>query len=44
MVDGFRLATSELLLEIASDKPVPKSVDGSLGQNIFRRVAEADPS
>jgi hypothetical protein len=44
MVDGLRLATSELLLEVASDKPIPKSVDGSLGRNIFCRVAEANPS
>jgi hypothetical protein len=44
MVDGFRLAASELLLEVALDKPVPKSIDGSLGRNIFRRVAEANPS
>jgi hypothetical protein len=44
MVDGFWLAAFELLLEVASDKPIPKSVDGSLGRNIFRRVAEANPS
>jgi hypothetical protein len=34
---------SELLVEVMLNKPVPKSVDGSFGQNIFRRVAEANP-
>jgi hypothetical protein len=43
MVDGLRLAAPQLLLEVASDETVPKGIDGSLGQNIFRRVAEADP-
>jgi hypothetical protein len=40
MVDGFRLATPQLLLEVASDETIPKGVDGSFGRNIFRRVAE----
>jgi hypothetical protein len=44
MVDGLRLAAPYLLLEVASDESVLKGVDGSLRRNIFRRVAEADPS
>jgi hypothetical protein len=44
MVDGFWLAAPQLLLEVASDETIPKGVDGSLGQNIFRRIVEADPS
>jgi hypothetical protein len=44
MVDCLWLATSELLLEVTSDEPIPKSVNGSLERNIFHRVAEADPS
>jgi hypothetical protein len=44
MVNVFWLATSKLLLEVASDKTVPKSIDGSLGRNIFCCVVEADPS
>jgi hypothetical protein len=44
MVDDFRLTASQLLLEVASDETIPKGVDGSLGQNIFHRIAEADPS
>jgi hypothetical protein len=43
MVDALRLAMSELLLEVALNKPVLKSVDGAYGRNIFRRVAEANP-
>jgi hypothetical protein len=44
MVDGLQLAAPQLLLEVASDETVPKSIDGSLGRNIFRRVVEADLS
>jgi hypothetical protein len=44
MVDGFQLAAPQLLLKVASDETIPKGVDGSLGQNIFCCIAEADPS
>jgi hypothetical protein len=44
MVDGFRLAAPQLLLEVTLDETIPKGVDGSFGRNIFCRVAEADPS
>jgi hypothetical protein len=44
MVDGFWLAAPQLLLEVASDETIPKGVDGSLGRNIFHRIAEADRS
>jgi hypothetical protein len=44
MVDGFRLAAPQLFLEVASDETILKGVDGSLGQNIFCRIAKADPS
>jgi hypothetical protein len=35
MVDGFRLAAPQLLLEVVSDETILKGVDGSLGRNIF---------
>jgi hypothetical protein len=44
MVDGLWLAASQLLLEVMLDETIPKGVDGSLRRNIFRRVAETDPS
>jgi hypothetical protein len=44
MVNGFRLIAPQLLLEVASDEAIPEGVDGSFGRNIFRRIAEADPS
>jgi hypothetical protein len=44
MVDSLWLAAPDLLFEVASDETVPKGIDGPLGQNIFRYVAETDPS
>jgi hypothetical protein len=44
VADGLWLAAFVLLLEVASDKTVPKGIDGSFGRNIFCCVAEGDPS
>jgi hypothetical protein len=44
MVDGFWLTALQLLLEVVSDEAIPEGVDSSFGQNIFRCIAEADPS
>jgi hypothetical protein len=44
MVDSFRLAAPQLLLEVASDETIPKGIDGSFGQNVFCHIVEADPS
>jgi hypothetical protein len=44
VIDGLWLATPKFLLEVASEETVLKGVDGPFGRNIFRRIAEADPS
>jgi hypothetical protein len=39
VVDGFGLASSQLLPEVPPDEAVSKSIDGSFGRDVLRSVA-----
>ena len=44
VIDSLRLAAPKLFLEVASKEAVSKGIDGPFGRDVFRRVADADPS